>query len=615
MKFISIKLLFLIWTIPVLLLFFFYGMYRRNSILSRFGKPRGLNAIASEPDTTRRWVKNTLLLVVILFSAIAIAGPQYGYRWEAVEQKGVDIILAIDCSRSMLATDIQPTRLDRAKREIVDLLQLLEGDRVGLVTFAGTAFLQCPLTLDYSGFHIFLNALSPDFLPIGGTNINAAITTALSAFSDKDNTEKAIILITDGESTGDNPVKAAETVLSKGIKLFCIGVGSTDGVPVPDANGGFIKDDTGKIVLTRLDEQTLKEISLKTKGAYVRSIAGDMDLDVIYRQKIRNKMQSATLSTGKKKVMENRYQWFLGVGLVAFCFEFFIRAVKPKTGHGLFIIGFLLLAIPGIATAEGVYEKMQKGVKAYENQNYEKSLDYFTEAQLEKPDLPEISYNLGNAYYKTEDYLAAEKNYFHALNTQSDFLKEKAFYNLGNTYFRTGDYEKAVENYQAALKIDPEDNEASANLEFVKKILEQQKKSPSKTNQTDGKPQDKDNDSENGSAGQPQSDKKKQPSEKTDSQSTKNLQTDDLQKPETSTPSYGKEMEPEMTDQLEESAQGGGKTDDTENRKTSEETAMTPQKQQSISANQIETMLNRLEDQPGKALVPSYGNQKVQKDW
>lgn len=615
MNFVSTKMLFLIWTVPVLFLFFLYGMRKRNNILNRFGRPRGLNAIASEGDETRRWLKNSLLLVVILFSVIAVAGPRYGYRWEKVEQRGVDIILALDCSRSMLAADIQPSRLDRAKREIVDLIQLLEGDRAGLVAFSGTAFLQCPLTLDYSGFHIFLDSLSPDYLPVGGTNITAAIKTALSAFSTEDSTEKAIILITDGESTGKNPLQAAEDASSKGVKLFCVGVGSTDGVPVPDKKGGFKKDDSGKIVLTRLEEQTLKEIALKTGGAYVRSIAGDMDLDVIYRQEIRGKMEFSTLSSDKKQVFENRYQWFLFIALIAFCFEFFIRAVKPKAGHSFLLIGFLILFTPGISPAEGIYEKMQKGVKAYEKQDYEKSLEHFIEAQLEEPDRPEIVYNLGNAYYKTEDYQTAEKNYLQALGTQSDLLKEKTLYNLGNTYFRQGAYKKAMSNYQAALKINPEDKEAKANLKFVKKILEQQKKSPSQKNQTDDKNQGKNKDSENASRQRGQPDSEKQASEKKDSLPEPAPQTTEKQDSENKTPTYGSQMESDMNNQNQETAQAGEKNESTANSQNSDNAARTSLEQQNISANQVENMLNRLQDKPGKALIPSYGKRKVQKDW
>ncbi|MEJ2653853.1 MAG: VWA domain-containing protein, partial [Acidihalobacter sp.] len=174
--------------------------------------------------------------------------------WQKIERRGVDIVIALDCSRSMLATDIQPDRLSRAKREIYDLLAMLEGDRVGLVAFSGTAFLQCPLTIDYQAFNLFLEVLTPDYLPVGGTDLAAALRTAQGAFDPKAASEKAVILITDGENTGpDDPLQAARDAQKAGIKLFCIGVGSNDGVPVPAAEGGFKKDAAGRIVMSHLD--------------------------------------------------------------------------------------------------------------------------------------------------------------------------------------------------------------------------------------------------------------------------------------------------------------------------------------------------------------------------
>jgi len=290
MKFSHIEMLFLIWAIPVFFLVIVTGMKTRQTILTRFASPKGIAAIAPETGARLRWTRAGLVLCSLLFLCIALSGPQYGYKWQTITQKGVDIMVAIDLSRSMLATDIQPTRLDRAKREIYDLLTMLKGDRMGLVAFSGAAFLQCPLTLDYEAFNIFLNSLTPDSMPVGGTDISGAITTSLSAFDPKANSQKAIILITDGENTGrTDPLDAAENARNAGVKLFCIGVGSHEGVPVPSKDGGIQKDQSGNIILTRIDEETLKKMAGLTDGAYVRSTAGNMDLDVIYTREIRGK--------------------------------------------------------------------------------------------------------------------------------------------------------------------------------------------------------------------------------------------------------------------------------------------------------------------------------------
>ncbi len=249
MRFFDPQMLFAIWIAPLLGLVLIHGMLRRKRLLERFASAKGLLAIAPGAGPARRWIKGGLMLGVLVFLSLALAGPQYGFRWQEIEQRGVDLILALDCSRSMTATDIKPTRLDRAKREIYDLLNRLQGDRVGLVAFSGTAFLQCPLTLDYSGFHIFLDALTPDFLPVGGTDIPDALRTAQAAFDPKANTDKAVILITDGENTGtDDPVGGAQELQKAGIKLFCIGVGAEEGVPIPAPGGGFQKDSKGDII-------------------------------------------------------------------------------------------------------------------------------------------------------------------------------------------------------------------------------------------------------------------------------------------------------------------------------------------------------------------------------
>lgn len=330
MRFAHIHMLFLIWAVPLVFLVCVYGMKKRKSILKTFCGSSGLSVLSPMMSAKRRWVKYALLLVSLLFTSMALSGPQYGFKWQEIERKGVDLFIAMDCSKSMLATDIQPTRLERAKREVFDLLSMLQGDRAGLIAFAGTAFVQCPLTLDYNAFNLFMNALGPDSIPLGGTDIAAAIHAALDGFSEKDETDKAIILITDGESTGGDPVAAAEEALKKGVKIFCIGVGHDEGVPVPDTNGGFQKDNQGKIILARLDEDTLKKIASVTGGDYVRSVAGDMDLDRIYTQNIRGTMEQKTLQSGKKKIWEDRFQWFLGPAIMFLMLGLGLpTAVKP----------------------------------------------------------------------------------------------------------------------------------------------------------------------------------------------------------------------------------------------------------------------------------------------
>ena len=629
MKFVDLQSLFLIWAVPALFLFCFYGMRKRKRILTRFARAEGLMAICPEASAMRRWFKCVLLLSAVLFSAIALAGPQYGFKWQEIEQKGVDIILAVDCSRSMLAGDIKPSRLARAKREILDLLSIIKGDRVGLVAFAGTAFLQCPLTLDYSGFHIFLDVLSPDFLPVGGTDLNRAIGAALEAFEKKGKTEKAIVLITDGESTAGDPMEGAMAASKAGVKLFCIGVGNPDGVPVPEEGGGFKKDAKGGIVLSKLDENMLKQTALATGGAYVRSVAGDMDLDLIYEQEIRRKMQTETISAGKKKIWQNRFQWALALALSALSIELLVSSVEPKKtfpSTTAFLVAMAFFS-PGIANAgvfDGVYEMMEDGLEAYQSGDFEKARNLFLDAENEtESSVPEILYNIGLANYKLEKFDEAANYFARALQTESIYLRFKSHYNLGNSYFRQKKYEKALESYRNALAIDKYENDEDAifNRDLAERKLEEQQKQQQSDSSQDGEKQDRRQD------GQKQSSEERRHQEQ-QHQAESGSDNASPRSPKTQNES-GESSEKQ---QQEKSGSVPGQNESAVADKDSgeeqdEQAAAPPEKAGRPRAKkthprederkrvQAETMLNRLEDRPGRALMPAYGETGVEKDW
>ena len=578
MKFSQIEMLFLIWAIPVFFLVILYGMKTRQNILARFATPKGLEAIAPDVVSGRRWIKSGLLLFSLLFICMALSGPQYGYKWQTIEQKGVDIIVAIDLSRSMLATDIQPTRLDRAKREIYDLLAMLKGDRMGLVAFAGTAFLQCPLTLDYEAFNIFLNTLTPDAMPVGGTDISGAVSTCLSAFDLKTTSQKAIILITDGENTGKpDPLEAAESARKAGVKLFCIGVGSLEGVPIPTETGGIKKDRSGNIILTRIDEETLKKMAVLTGGTYVRSVAGSMDLDVIYTHEIRGKMEASTLSTDKKQIWEDRFQWLLALAVIALVAELFLPAVRKKAA----VLGMVFLLFGNMPVHAG--NPLKEGIDAYNQGDYDKALKLFIDAQLDHPDRPDILYNIGNAYYHTGDYEAAAKNYKEALKTENKLLQQKAHYNLGNAGFRNKNYEDALKNYEDALKLNPDDIQAKQNLEFVKRVMEQSKEKQNQEQKGDNK-----------DASEPKEPDKKNSAENKPS------------------PDFGKEMG-DQSESAGNEAEQRNPEDQKEQGNSPSKPADDPENSEEIK--KADPILNRLKDQPGKAMIPAYGKTEVEKDW
>jgi len=517
--------LYLIWAVPVVLFIYWVGFRRRKSALARYASAKIMERIAPGRSDFRRWAAAGFLALSILMLSVALSGPLYGFKWRTIERKGVDIIVAIDCSRSMLAEDVKPNRLERARREIIDLINRLQGDRIGLVAFAGTAFLQCPLTVDYSGFNIFLQALSPDFLPVGGTALAEAIDTALRAFDPKSPAEKAVILITDGEPTGGDPMEAAERARQDGVKLFIVGVGSKEGAPIPEKGGGFKKDISGKIVLSRLDEKELKRMAALTDGAYVRSVAGDMDWDVIYDRKIRGEMEAKkssekniekNLESGKIKVWEDRYQWPLALALIALIAELIMplrRRTLPAVLLPLVLASAFFLSA-NYSYAASASKEVKEGLRQYKAGDFAAALDSFVKAQLQEPEAPEIFFDIGSANYKNGDYKSAMDSFQAALKGAGDELKPRILYNMGNTAYKLGDLEKSIEHYETALKADPEDNDSKKNLEFVKRKLEQQKQEKQKKQEKSKDKSQKSEDKEQSKNGEEeQSDDKQQKSE------------------------------------------------------------------------------------------------------
>lgn len=318
---------FLLLLVPVLVLFLVWAFYARRRALERFAaQPLARRLAESVRPVARRW-KATLLVMVVLLTALALTEPRWGFEWREVKHRGVDVAVLLDVSKSMLTEDVRPNRLSQAKFAVQDLLGKLHGDRVGLVAFAGTAFVQCPLTVDYEAFRLTLKDADPRIIPRGGTAIGAAIRTALKAFEAGEGRDRAIVLITDGEETESDALAAADEAAQAGVKIYAVGVGSTDGELIPVREDGkamdFVKDKDGKVVKSRLDEETLQQLALKTGGIYVRSAAGDFGMDAIYDKGIAT-LQRKEHETRLRKRYFERFQWPLGLALALLFVESFV---------------------------------------------------------------------------------------------------------------------------------------------------------------------------------------------------------------------------------------------------------------------------------------------------
>ena len=317
MKLAHVWILHFLWVLPLIGLVLIVSDRGRRRAMDRFAGRELWPRLTGEFQGRRRFLKSVLLLMSAGAMIFGLAGPQWGSHYQEVSQKGVDIMLVVDVSQSMMVEDVAPNRLERARREIVDFLRVVRGDRVGLVAFAGAAFVECPLTLDYKAVEMFLNALRPDLIPVAGTDLGAAIDTAVSAFHAESETDKVVVLITDGEDNEGRGLEAARAAAERGIKIFVFGIGETAGgpIPAPDGEGGFRKDEGGEVVLSKLDEQGLRRMASVSGGNYVRAVTGDLDLDILYFDGIRSKAELKEVKSGKIRVYEARFYIF---GLAAF---------------------------------------------------------------------------------------------------------------------------------------------------------------------------------------------------------------------------------------------------------------------------------------------------------
>jgi len=322
------------WAFLLLLVFvLLYGLYRRwrKRAVKSLGDPELVGKMMLHRSGFKAGYRFVMLLLALFFLIAGIIDPKVGSRLETVKRKGIDLMVALDVSNSMLAEDIRPNRLDRAKMAVSNLIDKLNGDRVGLIVFAGRAYKQLPLTADYGAAKLFLSTVDTKIVPSQGTAIGAAIQMAIKSF-DNPKHNRAIVIITDGENHQDDAVAAAKTAASKGIKVFTIGMGLPDGSPIPiydgSGNKSFLKDRSGKVVITKLNEAMLREIAVAGNGAYARANNANVGLENILN-KI-NKIQKKELETKQFTDYEHRFQFFLAWAILFLILEVVTKDRKSK---------------------------------------------------------------------------------------------------------------------------------------------------------------------------------------------------------------------------------------------------------------------------------------------
>ena len=542
--------------LPVLAFFFARAEQRGAEKLQLFVAARLLPQLAGTVNRGRRIFRFVLLLLVLALVLVSLARPRWGYAYDEVKRKGLDLLLAVDTSRSMLSNDVQPNRLERVKLATQDLMNELQGDRVGLIAFAGRAFLQAPLTIDYDAAVDSINELDTKIIPEGGTNISDAIALATRTFGKSATGNRALIIFTDGEELSGDAVGAAKAAADAGVRIFTVGVGTPEGslIPIQGESGGtaFVKDAKGEVVKSKLDETRLREVAQAADGFYLHLENGPRTMKQLFTEGL-GKMKVADINARLSRRPIERYEWPLAAAILFFALALLIndrkraRATAAIGGTGavpssdqkrgrhsgrpssaIAAAIFLLLVRPGQAASPGL--------ELYEQQKFPEAYEHFQKTLQENPGARQtdrIQFDAGAAAYKMKDYNKALQSFSQALLSRIPHLQSESHYNLGNTLYERGEAEKsdakkltnwegALQHYQETLKAEPQNKNAKDNYEYVKKKIEELKKkqeekppptptpSPSPSPQKDQKKDQQKDKNQQQNKDQPQKDQQQQ---------------------------------------------------------------------------------------------------------
>ncbi len=623
------------------LAFLFRFMAKKRQVtLEKFAAHQLIGRLTRNISWSRRRYKNILLLIAVFLCFAALARPQYGFKWVEVKRKGIDLLFALDTSKSMLAEDIKPYRLKRAHLAILDFVRKLEGDRIGLMPFAGSAYLMCPLTLDYDAFEQSLAAVTTDIIPRGGTNIAAVIEKAVETLNNAAN-HKILIILTDGENLEGDAVKAAEEAGKLGLSIYTVGVGTSQGelIPIAGENSkGFVKDQKGNFVTSRLDETTLSVISEKSGGLYVPLGAAGEGLETIYQQKLAL-VPKEELAERRHKVPLEKFQWPLAAALIFLILELLVgERKKPRSLPFIKTISRVLLrrkkvvhvSVLIILSCLSISSRAycSKGEEAFQRGDYLQASEYYQEKLGISPNDPKLNYNYGTAAFKNNMYDEAIEAFAKALKSDNIELQKKAYYNQGNSYYQKGvesqqadpqatvsQWKLALGSLESALKLDPDDAEAKHNHEIIQKRLKELEKQQQQQKSEDSKDQKQDDPSQQDKQ---QTDSAKNQSEDGQSKdkpdSEKNDQGKNQQKDQPQTESAEKKDTKE-----DKPAPINESQDKNKNQAAQQNQDALRQQLGKMTKEEAESLLNALKNEEGELnFVPSgrtNDENDIEKDW
>ncbi|MEI8291122.1 MAG: VWA domain-containing protein [Verrucomicrobiota bacterium] len=465
---------------PALAAFLWWGEGMKRKLLVKFVEARLLESLTVGLSPTRRKWRNGLLVAAVTLLIIAIARPQNGYDKEEVRQTGLDIVVAVDTSKSMLATDIAPNRLARAKLAALELMQTAKADRLGLVAFAGDAFLSCPLTIDDTAFQQSVQALDVNSIPQGGTALAAAINTALETFKEKGN-HRALVIFTDGEDNDEGALAAAEQASKESLKVFTVGIGSTEGtlVTIRDAKGNsdYVRDEKGQVLKSKLNEKLLQDITAAAGGFYL-PLRGADTIGTLYERGL----APLPKSEGKEKIVRRyheQFYWPVAAALVLLVVEFLLpERVRRKTPRAIAaVLALLVSSFSGFASpATALHD--------YRNGNFTNALMEYTKLAKGRTNDVRLVFNAGTSAYRATNFDLAQ-DLFQRVAVSPDLkLQQQAFYNLGNVQFQKAKLAKdldgleqginaAAKIYERAVMLNTNDVDAVFNLKYARGAAEQ----------------------------------------------------------------------------------------------------------------------------------------------
>ena len=485
-RFANIEILWLLVTIPVFIAAYIAYTRRKRRQLEDFGDAELMEQLMPNASRVRPTVKFSILMVALALLIVAAARPQFGQSERTEKRQGIEAIVALDISNSMLAEDVAPNRLDRAKQMLSKLMDNMVDDKVGLVVFAGDAFVQLPITCDYVSAKMFLNSIKPELIKTQGTAIGQALSTSIRCFGEQSDASRAIILITDGENHEDDAKAVAERAKEAGIQVLVVGIGKPEGSPIPvPGTNNFMKDRQGNVVVSRLNEEMCREIAQAGGGIYVRCDNTNTATKAI--QKELDKLGTQEIETQVFTDYNEQFQSFALIALLLLVIDFFIFNRKNKSIMKLDLFGetsrrhvvttiILLISLSTFAQREA--GDVRKGNRDYKKQDYTAAeVDYRRALETNKNSY-EAHYNLGDALFKQDKYADAQQEFETAakmLDKKSDKERyAKAMHNIGNCNFAQQQYDKAVAAYQESLRANPKDNDTRYNLVKAMEMLQQQ---------------------------------------------------------------------------------------------------------------------------------------------